>query len=112
MSTPLESEAIERPEKIDIQERNKRYVQIDAIGVGTAGAAAPFLACIPYPPWCYCCADWVIDLNARIHRVDHGIVGGTLPPTTAECCPLVQPISPAGHFRLCPYRDRSLLRAG
>lgn len=26
-----------------VQERNKRYVQIDAIGVGTAGAAAPFL---------------------------------------------------------------------
>jgi MFS family permease len=43
MSTPLESEAIEQPEKIDIPERNKRYVQIDAIGVGTAGAAAPFL---------------------------------------------------------------------
>ena len=43
MSTPLESEAIEQPVKIDIQERNKRYVQIDAIGVGTAGAAAPFL---------------------------------------------------------------------
>jgi MFS family permease len=26
-----------------VKERNKRYVQIDAIGVGTAGAAAPFL---------------------------------------------------------------------
>src|SRR4030042_3669755 len=43
MSTPLVSEAIEQPEKIDIPERNKRYVQIDAIGVGTPGAAAPFL---------------------------------------------------------------------
>jgi MFS family permease len=34
------------PEKtglIGIQERNKRYVQFDAIGVGTANAAAPFL---------------------------------------------------------------------
>lgn len=30
-------------EGIDVQERNKRYVQIDAIGVGTASAAAPFL---------------------------------------------------------------------
>jgi predicted MFS family arabinose efflux permease len=30
-------------ERVDIQERNKRYVQIDAIGVGTAAAAAPFL---------------------------------------------------------------------
>jgi MFS family permease len=29
--------------KDDIQERNKRYVQIDAVGVGTASAAAPFL---------------------------------------------------------------------
>ena len=27
----------------DTQERNKRYVQIDAVGVGTASAAAPFL---------------------------------------------------------------------
>src|SRR4030067_2784312 len=43
MSTPLVSEAIEQPEKIHIQERNNRYVQIDAIGVGTAGAASPFL---------------------------------------------------------------------
>ena len=34
------------PEKInqpDIQARNKRYVQIDAVGVGTAGAASQFL---------------------------------------------------------------------
>jgi MFS family permease len=30
-------------EQANIQQRNKRYVQIDAIGVGTAGAAAPFL---------------------------------------------------------------------
>ena len=27
----------------EIQERNKRYVQVDAIGVGTASAASPFL---------------------------------------------------------------------
>ncbi|OGO64695.1 MAG: hypothetical protein A2030_11080 [Chloroflexi bacterium RBG_19FT_COMBO_50_10] len=33
----------ENLEQVDIQERNKRYVQIDAIGVGTAGAASPFL---------------------------------------------------------------------
>jgi MFS family permease len=33
----------QKTEPVDIQERNKRYVQIDAIGVGTAGAAAPFL---------------------------------------------------------------------
>jgi MFS family permease len=43
MSTALEPVAGEQPEHVDIQERNKRYVQIDAIGVGTASAAAPFL---------------------------------------------------------------------
>jgi len=43
MSTDLEPVAGEQPEHVDIQERNKRYVQIDAIGVGTASAAAPFL---------------------------------------------------------------------
>src|SRR4030065_2295969 len=43
MSTDLEPVAGEQPKHVDSQERNKRYVQIDAIGVGTAGAAAPFL---------------------------------------------------------------------
>jgi MFS family permease len=43
MSTALQPSVSEKIEPIDIQERNKRYVQIDAIGVGTAGAAAPFL---------------------------------------------------------------------
>src|SRR4030066_1090916 len=33
----------ENLEQVDPQERNKRYVQIDAIGVDTASAAAPFL---------------------------------------------------------------------
>jgi MFS family permease len=43
MRTVLQTPPIETTEQIDIQERNKRYVQIDAVGVGTAGAAAPFL---------------------------------------------------------------------
>lgn len=43
MSTAIESNPVQPPEQVDIQERNKRYVQIDAIGVGTAGAASPFL---------------------------------------------------------------------
>jgi MFS family permease len=43
MSTAIQPPASKKTEQIDIQERNKRYVQIDAIGVGTAGAAAPFL---------------------------------------------------------------------
>jgi MFS family permease len=43
MSATLQPSADKKIELIDIQEHNKRYVQIDAIGVGTAGAAAPFL---------------------------------------------------------------------
>jgi MFS family permease len=43
MSTTLKPAVENQIEHEDIQERNKRYVQIDAIGVGTAGAAAPFL---------------------------------------------------------------------
>lgn len=43
MTTELEPSAVDEIEQVDIQGRNKRYVQIDAIGVGTAGAAAPFL---------------------------------------------------------------------
>jgi len=43
MSTTLQPPTAKKNELIDIQERNKRYVQIDAVGVGTAGAAAPFL---------------------------------------------------------------------
>jgi MFS family permease len=43
MSPAIEPTAEEQLEQVDFQERNKRYVQIDAIGVGTANAAAPFL---------------------------------------------------------------------
>ncbi len=43
MSTALQPSAKQPTSPIDIQERNKRYVQVDAIGVGTASAAAPFL---------------------------------------------------------------------
>jgi MFS family permease len=43
MSTAIQPSANEKLELIDTQERNKRYVQIDAIGVGTASSAAPFL---------------------------------------------------------------------
>src|SRR4030042_4790680 len=43
MSIPPEPTAEAKSEHVDIQERNKRYVQFDAIGGGTAGAAAPFL---------------------------------------------------------------------
>jgi Na+/melibiose symporter-like transporter len=43
MTTTVEP-ALEVPNQpLDVQERNKRYVQIDAVGVGTASAAAPFL---------------------------------------------------------------------
>jgi MFS family permease len=43
MNTALQPPGVKKTEQIEIQERNKRYVQIDAVGVGTAGAAAPFL---------------------------------------------------------------------
>ncbi|OGO64391.1 MAG: hypothetical protein A2030_00375 [Chloroflexi bacterium RBG_19FT_COMBO_50_10] len=43
MTTSPEPPLEKKVEQVDIQERNKRYVQIDAIGVGTAGAAGPFL---------------------------------------------------------------------
>jgi len=43
MSTELEPLTKENITPSDVQRRNKRYVQIDAIGVGTANAASPFL---------------------------------------------------------------------
>jgi MFS family permease len=43
MSTALEPSVEINVNPIEIQQRNKRYVQIDAIGVGTASAAAPFM---------------------------------------------------------------------
>ena len=43
MTTPKQPPIPQQTEQIGIQERNKRYVQIDAIGVGTANAASPFL---------------------------------------------------------------------
>jgi MFS family permease len=43
MSTEIKPVIEKKIERVDIQERNKRYVQIDAIGVGTANAASPFL---------------------------------------------------------------------
>ena len=43
MSATLEPTENIISEQDDLQVRNKRYVQIDAIGVGTANAAAPFL---------------------------------------------------------------------
>jgi MFS family permease len=43
MSVTLEPSVVETTDQDDIQQRNKRYVQIDAIGVGTASAASPFL---------------------------------------------------------------------
>ena len=43
MSTAIQPSTSDELELIDTQERNKRYVQIDAIGVGTASSAAPFL---------------------------------------------------------------------
>jgi hypothetical protein len=43
MRTTLQHPTAKKTELIDIHERNKRYVQIDAVGVGTANAAAPFL---------------------------------------------------------------------
>ncbi|OGN90087.1 MAG: hypothetical protein A2Y88_08120 [Chloroflexi bacterium RBG_13_48_10] len=43
MTASIEPASEEKIEPIDVQKRNKRYVQIDAIGVGTANAAAPFL---------------------------------------------------------------------
>jgi len=43
MITTIQPSANDELELSDTQERNKRYVQIDAIGVGTASSAAPFL---------------------------------------------------------------------
>src|SRR4030067_2339053 len=43
MTAEIQPPVSEKTEPIEIQKRNKRYVQIDAIGVGTASAASPFL---------------------------------------------------------------------
>jgi hypothetical protein len=43
MSAALQPSTEEQINPVSIQQRNKRYVQIDAIDVGTASAAAPFL---------------------------------------------------------------------
>jgi MFS family permease len=43
MSAILEPAVEKQLNPVSIQRRNKRYVQIDAVGVGTASAAAPFL---------------------------------------------------------------------
>jgi hypothetical protein len=43
MSSTVQPPAVIKTEKIDIQEHNKRYVQIGAVGLGTASAEAPFL---------------------------------------------------------------------
>ncbi len=43
MSTAVQPPASEPVTTSETSERNKRYVQIDAVGVGTASAAAPFL---------------------------------------------------------------------
>ncbi len=43
MSSAIQPPVDEHVPSAATQERNKRYVQIDAIGVGTASAAAPFL---------------------------------------------------------------------
>jgi predicted MFS family arabinose efflux permease len=43
MTTPIDLATEANTQPAETQKRNKRYVQIDAIGVGTAGAAAPFL---------------------------------------------------------------------
>src|SRR4030067_2003408 len=43
MTAEIQPPVSEKTEPIEIQKRNKRYVQIDAIGVGTASSAAPFL---------------------------------------------------------------------
>jgi predicted MFS family arabinose efflux permease len=43
MTTAIDPATEANTQPAETQQRNKRYVQIDAIGVGTAGAAAPFL---------------------------------------------------------------------
>ncbi len=43
MTTAFQLPVSEKTKQVEIQKRNKRYVQIDAIGVGTASSAAPFL---------------------------------------------------------------------
>jgi MFS family permease len=43
MNVALQPPAVDQPDRTAAQQRNKRYVQIDAIGVGTASAANPFL---------------------------------------------------------------------
>src|SRR4030043_1650169 len=43
MTIAIQPPASEKTKQVEIQKRNKRYFQIDAIGVGTASSAAPFL---------------------------------------------------------------------
>jgi MFS family permease len=43
MSSTAQPPVPKPTEQIEVQNRNQRYVQIDAIGVGTANAATPFL---------------------------------------------------------------------
>jgi hypothetical protein len=83
MSAALQPSSDKKIELSDTQERNKRYVQIDAVGVGTAGAAAPFLpvfltrlGATPGP-------GWTIDLYAWHYRINPGIMGRTFPSKTA-----------------------------
>ena len=42
-STPAESGGLSELERITIQKRNRRYVQIDAVGVALGNASSPFL---------------------------------------------------------------------
>src|SRR4030065_2141974 len=43
MSTELDPVVNDPIQQLNVQEQNKRYVQIDAVGVGVANAASPFL---------------------------------------------------------------------
>ena len=40
---PAESGGISESERLDIQQRNRRYVQVDAVGVALGNASSPFL---------------------------------------------------------------------
>jgi hypothetical protein len=43
MSSAVQPPAVIKTNQIDIQQGNKCYLQIDAVGVSTVGAVAPFL---------------------------------------------------------------------
>ena len=86
-----------------MQERNKRYVQIDAVGVGTASAAAPFLPVFLTRLGATPVQVGLLTSMPGITGFIHGDVGRQVFTEAAECRSLVQSVPTIGHLSICPY---------